>query len=120
MDSKAIYLLLVFMIFLGFSCFFNYDFPQLFESQLINQFQINTVKLSFLYSIYSIPNVIFCSIISMAVNRLGLGYGGVLLTFIMVVGSYLQYFACKHGIFWMLLAARVAFGISGENMIVLI
>lgn len=111
-------LLLFFMMFLNFSCWFAYDFPQLFESQLLSKFNINALQLSYTYAIYSVPNFIFAPIISILLNYSGLGFGGILLNTIIFSSGFLLYFGCRWDSFFLVLVSRALLGIGGESILV--
>lgn len=86
LTKSILYTLLVCMLFLNFGNAYSYDFPQLFESTLIAKFDIDPVKISFLYAVYSIPNFIFAPLFSLMLNYTGLGLGVVILTSLVCVG----------------------------------
>lgn len=112
------FLLLFFMMFLNFSGWFSYDFPQLFEIQLLPKFNINALQLSYTYAMYSVPNFVFAPLISILLNYSGLGFGSILLNALIFSSGFLLYFGCKWENFTLVLISRALLGIGGESIIV--
>ena len=117
-SSCMLYMLLFLMMLLNFSNYYVFDFPQLFESELLSKFDINALQVSYLYAIYSIPNFVFAPLISIVLNYTGLGLGSLILQFLVFTSSLMMYFAVKSNSFVLLLLARAVFGIGGESLIV--
>ena len=74
--------------------------------------------MSYLYSIYSIPNFIFAPLISVLLNYTGMGFGAIILSFLITVSSLMMYIASKYNIFWFMMLARGIFGVGAESLIV--
>lgn len=118
-STRSMLLLLLFMMMMiNFGNIYAFDYPQLFEAQLLNQFDIKPLQVSYLYSIYSIPNFIFAPIISVILNYTGMGFGGILLSFLVTFSSFLMYAASKYNLFWLMMVARAIFGVGAESLIV--
>lgn len=118
LSKSMIYLLLFFMMFLNFGNYYVFDFPQLFEGQLLSKFEITALQVSYLYAIYSIPNFVFAPLISILLNYTGLGFGSIMLSFLVFLSSFLMFFATKYNSFLLMLLARAIFGIGGESLVV--
>lgn len=106
------------MMFLNFSSWFAYDFPQLFESQLIPKFNINPLQLSYTYAMYSVPNFIFAPLVSVLLNYSGLGFGSLLLNVLTYTSGITLYIGCKWENFTWVLISRALLGIGGEGVLI--
>lgn len=80
LSKNLMFGLLACMLFINVGNFYSYDFPQLFESVLISKFNVDALKISFLYAIYSIPNFVFAPLLSIMLNHTGLGLGAIILS----------------------------------------
>ena len=115
--SKCLLILLfIFMTFQNFSSYYIFDFPQLFEHVLIDTFEIDALKVSYLYAIYSIPNFVAAPLISVLLNYTGFGFGAIMLSFLIAISAFLQFLACKFNLFWLMVVARAIFGVGGESL----
>ena len=106
------------MVLLNFGCLYVYDFPQLFTDTLIKDFGISTSQISWLYSIYSIPNFVFAPIGSMILNKTGLGIGSMLVTGIAMMSMIVFYIGIETKSYAILVLARGIFGIGAETLII--
>lgn len=86
LSKNLLFGLLACMLFVNFGNIYSYDFPQLFESVLISKFDVDAIKISFLYAIYSIPNFIFAPLLSIMLNHTGLGFGAIILGSMVFLG----------------------------------
>ena len=103
------------------TCFSNlwfYDFPQIFEDQIISRFGVSTVEVSLLYSVYSIPNVFFCFLGPLILNYTGLGIGVVFTTALAFFGAFLAYIGVAFDQFWLILVGRAVYGLGAEVMLI--
>lgn len=68
-------LVLIFLhiLFISIGIYYNYDFPQLYEAEIISEFRINTEQLDYLYSVYSIPNFVLLIFATPLIGKTGLG-----------------------------------------------
>lgn len=106
------------MVLLNFGCLYVYDFPQLFTDTLIQDFGISTYQISWLYSIYSIPNFVFAPIGSMIISRTGLGIGSILVTGLAMFSMLVLYLGIDTKSYVILIIARGLFGIGAETLII--
>jgi len=106
------------MLMTNFGNFYIFDIPQLFEDPLISQFKIDTVEISYLYAIYSIPNFIFAPLGSVLLNYTGLGLGACIFSSCIFFSVGLIYLGIIHSSFTLIFIGRGLFGIGGESLIV--
>lgn len=92
-----------------------YDFPQLFESQLINKFAISTVEFSLLYSVASAPNLVSNIFAAWIIDRVGLGLSAVLFSAQVFIGVFVCYLGIVMEKFQLLLVGRFLFGIGFDT-----
>ena len=102
------------MIFLNIGTFWTYEIPQLFTDQLITYFQITTVEVSLMYSVYSIPGIIFSVCGSLLLTYTGLGIGIFFTASCVFIGMFLVYLGVVLKAYWLVLVGRGVFGIGGE------
>jgi MFS family permease len=106
------------MLFTNFGNFYVFDIPQLFEDPLISQFGIDTVEISYLYAIYSIPNFIFAPLGSVLLNYTGLGLGAVIFSGCIFFSVVMVYLGVAQSSFTAIFIGRALLGIGGESLIV--
>ena len=120
MASKTLVLISVFLTMIGFNLgnFYVFDIPQALAEPFIKYFDVTTVEISLLYTVYSLPNFIFTPLGSVILGYTGLGYGAILFTgfvafglVFMNIGVYLKYFP-------IMVIGRTLFGIGGENAVI--
>ena len=81
---------------------------------MIEYFEIDTVQVSLLYSLYSLPNVLLSTAGSVMMERIGLGKGLVLLQLFVLAGLVLSVLAVQFDKFYLMLIGRTFFGIGSE------
>lgn len=111
-SKKLLFPVLIVIMLQWCGAIYFYDFPQLFESQLINKFKISTIEISLLYSLSSIPNIFTNLLGAWLIEKIGLGLSSALFS----TQVFLGIFICSLGIFnnnfKYLLVGRVFFGIG--------
>ena len=91
-----------------------YDFPQIYSTYLIDYFDVDTVDIRYLYSLYALPNVILSIVGSIALERYGLGFGLTILQVVTVVSLLSCYFSILTQQFIWMLIGRTLFGVGSE------
>ena len=106
------------MMFMMVSMAFGYDFPMLFTDQLIKEFEITTVEIEYLYSVYSIPNFVIAPLGGILLAYTGAGLGACILNGIIVTSTFLLFLGIQSRNFTVLLVSRMVFGFGGELIVV--
>ena len=94
--------------------FFMYDLPQIYEDVIIRTFDKTAVEVESLYSIYSLPNLIMTPLGSILLTYTGLGQGGVIFHFLIVLGSLMIYFGFAVKNFMWVFWGRAVYGLGSE------
>ena len=112
-------LLSIFICTLLIPCGFGFqvDFPQSLTDSLITTYNITTWHVNFLFSLYSIPNIIIAPFYGLLVARIGMGNGLLLASSLMFVGSFLMTISEEEHSYLILAVGRVIFAIGGENLV---
>lgn len=111
--SKKLLLPVLFLIMMQWTgAIYFYDFPQLFESQLITKFAITSVEVSMLYSFASIPNIFSNMLGAWFLQKVGLGISVVLFSSQVFIGTLICFYGIYINDFKYLLIGRVFFGIG--------
>ena len=118
-SKRFLYLILFINIFVAFGQNYVFDFPQSLESPLIALLKVDTVKISLLYAIYSLPNLIFTPITGYLIEKLGCAKSAVLYTFLVLIGQIVIFYGVEMGNYWWVLLGRGIFGIGGEGITIL-
>ena len=111
----ALTLIQISMHFIWAGDLYNFDMPQLFESIIIQRFQVTTVQVDFLYTLVGVISIVTTSVGSLMVSRVGYGFGALLFNTGAYVGILLCYIAIKTNNFAYMIIGRVLFGI-GEGV----
>ena len=111
-------LVFITMMLMTVSMAFGYDFPMLFTDQLIKQFDITTVEIEYLYSVYSIPNFVVAPLGGLLLVYTGAGLGGSILNGLIVLSTIVLFLGILTSNFTFLLISRMLFGFGGELIVV--
>jgi len=118
--SKAFLLVILFLnLFLPFGQCYVYDFPQALEGALITRLKASTIKVSFLYAIYSLPNLIFSPIVGYVIEVIGCSNSAIVFTALTYLGQCIIYYGVITGNYWFVFAGRGLFGVGGEGLVIL-
>ena len=113
--SKAELTLIFFlMITMTAGGYYAFDFPQLFEDEIINWFGVTSLEVEWLYSIYAFPNFFTLLFGTLAFNFIGLGMGITLTTGFITAGTVITYFAFEDKSYITLVIARGVYGLGNE------
>ena len=91
---------------------FFYDFPQVFESVLIQKFNISASKVGLLYTYAAMPNLFINIFASILVAKIGLGASLPIFQTLLFIGVCLIYLAVSTSNYTLLLAGRMFVGMS--------
>ena len=67
-----------------------------FYGVLISTFEVDSLKLSYVFTAASIPNIFMSPIVAQILNIIGNAVGGIVLSAIIALGSILEFFACRY------------------------
>ena len=109
---------LITMIAFNMGNFYVFDIPQALAQPFIRYFNITTVEISLLYTVYSLPNFIFTPLGSVILSYTGLGYGAMLFTGFISFGLVFINIGVMQKYFPFVVLGRTLFGIGGENAII--
>lgn len=107
------------------SCFFivsrhyNYDIPQGIQVPLENELALSSFKYNLLYTVYSIPNIIWPLFAGAIIDKIGCRLSILIFGSLVVFGQSLFTFGCFQQNFILLLAGRACLGIGGEAVFVI-
>ena len=105
-------LLLCYIYFASYACVENQSG---LENTIIKVMNISTARYSLLFSLFGCPNVIFCLIGGVIVDRvLGHRPSLILVTALTTLGQFLMALGAFLGHFWLMLVGRILIGIGNE------
>lgn len=96
--------------------YFCYDNPGPLETQLEEQFKLDSTHYSLLYTVYSLPNMILPILGGIFLDKIGIRSGLVLFTTILTIGQLVFMIGGYQLNYDMMIAGRVIFGMGGECM----
>jgi MFS family permease len=102
-------------VFMVGNCF-CYDSPGPLETQLENQFHMNSASYSLLYTVYSIPNMVLPIFGGILLDRLGIRIGLILFCTVLTIGQFIFMLGGYSGSYSQMLVGRIIFGMGGECM----
>lgn len=113
------FIALIFMCLLGFGSYFCYDTPGALQDNLKADLNITTTQFTWLYSIYSWPNVILCFIGGFLMDSVfGIRLGTILFMAILLFGQIVFATGGYVDSFNMMIAGRFIFGVGAESLAV--
>lgn len=106
------------VIFISMGLYYNYDFPQLYESEIISKFQVSTEKIGLLYSLYSIPNFPILIFATPMISKIGLGLTAIFANSLIFFSNILIFFAFYTKNYNFFLLGRGLLGCGGEICVI--
>lgn len=99
--------------------YFCFDIPGALQDQIIDDMEVDHLKYTLLYSLYSWPNVVLCFFGGFFIDKVvGVRWGTILTCIITLCGQLMFAFGAFAGYFWLMGIGRFIFGIGGEVMAV--
>lgn len=99
--------------------YYCFDNPSALESQFTDKngsFALSNVNYNLLYSVYSFPNIVLPLLGGFLIDRLGIRFGIILFSFLIIVGQFLVMLGGILTSYWILILGRVIFGLGGESL----
>ncbi|XP_034471718.1 major facilitator superfamily domain-containing protein 1 isoform X1 [Drosophila innubila] len=113
------FLALVFMCLLGFGSYFCYDNPGALQDVFQKELNLNATEFTFIYSIYSWPNIVLCFVGGFLIDRVfGIRMGTIIYMLIVLLGQLIFSTGGLLGKFWLMIIGRFIFGIGAESLAV--
>lgn len=123
-ESKIRWLVLFLSCWIMFGNYYAFDNPSALNRSLrgylapSGQEEIFQYRLSLLYSLYSVPNVVLPFFVGRWLDRLGSRPILLLLSFLVAAGQALVAYGIQGGSFATVVLGRILFGIGGESLAV--
>jgi len=102
-----------------FGGYWSYDNPASLQTLIMKDYTISVTVYSYLYSIYSLPNIILPLFGGLVIERIGLGRGLILTTGLVFIGQFVQCIGGYTMSYGTLILGRAIYGIGGETMYVI-
>lgn len=115
-SNKILIPILILIMLQWAGAMYFYDFPQLFEPQLIKKFNISTIKVSLMYTFASAPNLIMNIFAAWLIEKIGLAVSTVVFSSTVFFGILICFFGFTTEKFEYLLIGRLIFGIGFDTM----
>ncbi|KAK7593110.1 hypothetical protein V9T40_007862 [Parthenolecanium corni] len=107
------------MCVLGFGSYFCYDNPGALQDFFESDLHLKTSEFMLLYSWYSWPNIIMCSVGGLLIDGVfGIRLGTCIYALLVVIGQLLVAGGAFYNCFTLLIFGRFIFGIGGESLAV--
>lgn len=106
------------MFTLNLGNLYTYDSPQLFADSLMSYFNITTVEIGYLYTIYSAPNFVAAPLGGLMLSYIGLAWGSLILNVTIFISTVMCFLSISTQNYWLMLAGRGVFGLGAESIIV--
>lgn len=98
---------------------YNYDLPSLMETRIIEQFHVSNTWYSLMYSLYSMPNLVFPLFGGFFVDNFGAERVLIFSATMTVLGQSVVFFGAAQNCFTAMLVGRFIFGSGAELLLVL-
>ncbi|CAD8068369.1 unnamed protein product [Paramecium primaurelia] len=117
-QSKLKYIIMVLGCLLMFGNNYSFDNPQALQKQLTQDLDISISNYNLLYSAFSFPNIFLTLIGGLIIDFLGVRFGIILFSAIIVVAQTIVALGGAFKIFWIMLVGRIIFGCASENLVI--
>ena len=91
---------------------FAFDFPQIFESVLIQEFGITAQQIGVLYTVSALPNLVINIFAALVIAKCGVALSALIFQSTVFIGVVLTYLGITQGHFYFVVAGRVFIGIA--------
>ncbi|CAD8084472.1 unnamed protein product [Paramecium primaurelia] len=117
-QSKLKYVIMILGCLLMFGNNYSFDNPQALQKQLTQDLDISISNYNLLYSAFSFPNIFLTLIGGFIIDFLGVRFGIILFSAIVVVAQTIVALGGAFKIFWIMLVGRIIFGCASENLVI--
>jgi MFS family permease len=114
--SSVRWCMLFMACFFIFGSNFCYDSPGPLETNLEEQFKIDSAHFSLLYTVYSLPNMVLPVLGGVLLDSIGVRSGLIVFCCILTAGQFVFMYGGYQSNFDTMIAGRVIFGMGGESM----
>lgn len=118
-STKFLYIILAMNLFIPFGQNFVFDFPQSLEEPLMTSLRVDTFKISMLYAVYSLPNLVFSPITGYVIEVIGCHNSAVIYTAIVFFGQAIIYAGVMYRNYTLVVVGRGIYGVGGEGLTIL-
>ena len=116
-DTWVRYVMLVAACIPQFSKYYIYDNPAPLQSFLTgHDFNMRDVEFQYLYSFYSIPNIVLPLFGGILIGKIGARSSLVLFSIFNFTGAFVFALGARTEDLWVMVAGRFIFGLGGENV----
>ena len=98
--------------------FFVFDFPQALTEPLIRKLKIDTLRVEFLYSIYSMPNIVLSIVSGYFVSMVGIQKSSLIFSLILLFGQTVISLGMSFEVYSAVVLGRALYGIGGEGLVI--
>lgn len=110
--------MLLLICFFGCGSYFVFDSPVVVQNYIKLAFNIDDNKYALLYTVYSIPAIIFCIISGVLIDAFGKNKIAIIFMFIILVGQVLLTLSVYFNQYWLAIVARATVGTGVESVAV--
>ena len=94
------------------------DFPQSLGDEIIGHFRVTTEQLSLLYTLDIAMGILTAPVAGILIANQGIANLALFFNFLIVIGSYVMYFAVEIQNFQLLLLGRAIYSLGGEPVLI--
>lgn len=98
--------------------YFSYNSPQLMADQLTSRFENTSLEISYLFTIYSVPNFIGAPLGGYILSRFGVRVGSFIFNLLIFLSSVIIFMGVRYDMFWMIILGRGVYGLGAESIII--
>ncbi len=110
--------ILILMVVLGIGNWWMIYYPMILEIPIMEVFQVNSLKIGYLFSAYGVPNLILLPFLGIISSKYGISLSSLILNSTIYGSCLLSSIAIYTSNFSLLLFAKLLHGIGGEFLVV--
>jgi len=111
--------ILMFTLFASLGMYISYDIPSAVADELMKDANMSYFEFNLLYSVYAWVNMITVIFGGVMVERMGIYWGGFLLSLAIILGQAIVWLGTMMGNYWIILCGRVVFSLPCDALLVL-
>ncbi|CAD8205877.1 unnamed protein product [Paramecium octaurelia] len=112
------FVILILSALLLFGNNYAFDNPQALQSQIMEEVHISLTEFNYLYSFFSLPNILLTLIGGYLIDRIGCRKSIIIFASLVTISQTIIAIGGKQKSFYMMLIGRVFLGIASENLII--